>query len=126
MKKKYIYSFDLVLKPSKVSDSFHVTFSQLEKLETLDKVFLQFPRTSFTQEQFTIIKIFLSINCTMTGGGIFISLHKFNLLQWSFHGTILETVTLRLPFVTLFAKSTIDCAVTCGIFSDGTQFVPTW
>ena len=48
------------------------------------------------------------------------------LLHWSFHGTILETVTLRLSFVTLFAKSTNDCAITCEVFSDGRSLVPTW
>ena len=40
-------SLDYILKPSKVSDYFCVTVTQLEK------------------EQFTIIKIFLSVHCTM-------------------------------------------------------------
>ena len=31
-----------------------------------------------------------------------------------------------LSFITLFAKSIIDCAITYGFFSQGTPFVPTW
>ena len=44
-------SFNLVLKSPKVLDSFHVSF-------------LQFPRISYIQLQFAIIKIFLIINWT--------------------------------------------------------------
>ena len=59
--------FDLALKPSEDSDSFRVTLSQLEKsFKYFSKVFLQFPRTCYIQVQFTIIKITLSVNCTVT------------------------------------------------------------
>ena len=92
-----------------------------------------FSRTSYIQVQFTITKIFLSVNWTMTGERIFLHLYLNStklcsnfLLHWSFHVTILETVTLRLSFVTLFAKSTNDCAITCEVFSDGRSLVPTW
>ena len=63
------------------------------------------------------------------------SLHRFNktlltsltfLLHLSFRWAILKTVTWWLSFVTLFAKSAIDCTVTCGVFSDETSFLPTW
>ena len=34
-------------------------------------------------------------------------------------------VMWRLSFVTLFAKSTIDCVISCGVFLEGTLFIPT-
>ena len=60
-------SFDLALKRSEDSDSFRATLSQIEKpFKYLSKVFLQFTRASYIQVQRTIIKISLSINCTVT------------------------------------------------------------
>ena len=99
--------------------------SNRKAFQILDKVFLQFLRTSYIQVQFTVIKIFVSVNYTMTDKGISSSLHKFDktyftlltfLLHQSLHWMILAIVTWCLSFATLFAESTFDWAATCGVF----------
>ena len=80
-------SLDLVLKPSENSDSFRVTLTQLEKPF---KVLLQFPRASYIQVQFTIVKIFLSVNCTVMNGifkHLYINSTKICLPHWPSYST---------------------------------------
>ena len=99
--------------------------SNRKAFQILDKVFLQFLRTSYIQMQFTVIKIFVSVNCTMTDKGISSPLHKFDktcftlltfLLHQSLRWMILAIVTWSLSFATLFAESTFNWAATCGVF----------
>ena len=57
---------------AKGKDSFDFKFfscnvySTRKTFKIPDKVFLKFPKTCYIQVQFTIIKIFLRVNCTMT------------------------------------------------------------
>ena len=127
-------SFDLVLKLSKDSDSFRVTFTQLEKpFKYLTKISCSFLEPLMFKWNLLWLRFFLaSIALWLMNGIIFTYIqqnfvHLINLLtplviSWS----NTRNCAWRLSFVTLFAKSTIDCAITCGVFSDGISFVPTW
>ena len=127
-------SFDLILKPSKVSDLFLVTFTQLETpFKYLTKFSCYFLKPFVFKCKLVFPRFFLASIAQWLMNGKLPSSHKSSktlfilltvLLYRSFHWTI--NTYLTLSSVTFFPKSTFACAVTCGFFSGGRSFIPTW